>query len=157
VKPRGTPREYPLVSGSCLNLTWPMFGSTRSKYFNRAVMVISFWNYNYIIICLRVATFKCGIFSVLHKCHETASISRNSRVGCVSRVQTRRPHTRVMAFLQVDCTSICVLERKSLTNFGSRVLASNKGLRVSRTSHESTRHLWNNASESDVTFKRYCT
>ena len=38
VKPRGVPREYPLVSGSWLNLTWPMFESTRSKYSNRAVM-----------------------------------------------------------------------------------------------------------------------
>jgi len=49
VKPRGAPREYPLVGGSWLNLTWPMLESTRSKYCNRAVtysiravMVISF-------------------------------------------------------------------------------------------------------------------
>ena len=45
-KPRGTPSEYPLVSGSWLN-TWPMFESTKS---NRTVMVISFLklklNYN---------------------------------------------------------------------------------------------------------------
>jgi len=52
--------------------------------------------------------------------------------------QTRRPQTRV---LRVDCTSICALERKSLANFESRVLTSNKGLRVSQTLHESTRHL----------------
>ena len=42
-KPKGTPREYPLVSGS---LTWPMFESTRSNravmFSNGAVMVISF-------------------------------------------------------------------------------------------------------------------
>jgi len=37
-KLRGTPREYPLVSGSWLNLTWQLFESKRSKYSNRAVM-----------------------------------------------------------------------------------------------------------------------
>jgi len=42
-KLRGVPRKYPrvwktlLVSGSWLKLTWPMFGSQRSKYSNRAV------------------------------------------------------------------------------------------------------------------------
>jgi len=100
--------------------------------------------------------FKCGIFSVLHKCHETASISHKSREGCVSRVQTCRPHTRVIALLQVDCTSICALERESLAKFESWVLTSNKGLRASWTLHESIRHSLNIASESDVAFKRYC-
>jgi len=37
-----------------------------------------------IIIRFLIATFKRGIFSALHKFHETACVSRNSRVG-VSR------------------------------------------------------------------------
>jgi len=59
--------------------------------------------------------------------------------------------------LRFDCARICYLEGRSLANLSSRVLASNKGLPVHRTLHECTRHSQNNASESDVTFERYCT
>jgi len=121
-------------------------------------------NVSKIIIHFRVATFKCGIFSALHKFHETACVSYNSRVG-VSRglatlewvVSRRLARGSRLVTLRVDCARICYLEGKSLASLSSRVLASNKGLSSHRTLHECTRISQNNAIESDVAFERYCS
>jgi len=117
-----------------------------------------------IIIHFRVVTFKRGIFSALHKFHETACVFYNSRVG-VSRglttlewvVSRRLARGSRLVILRVDCARICYLEGKSLASLSSRVLASNKGLPSHRTLHECTRISQNNASESDVAFERYCS
>ena len=98
-----------------------------------------------IIILFLVATFKRGIFSV-HKSRE--SISRGGSASRVGSPDSQTSHLSRSYFLWVDCASSQDEE--------CRVLASEKALRASWTSHESTRHSWNIASECDVAFERYC-